>query len=95
MNASAAKINNELAIELKGLTKRFGSTLAVDNLSLSVKRGSTLGLIGPNGAGKSTTIKMLMGLLNPTAGTAQVLGRDVCTQVESPQALLAQQQRHG
>ena len=74
MNASN---NGEVAIELAGLTKKFGSTLAVDNLSLSVKRGSTFGLIGPNGAGKSTTIKMLMGLLSPTAGSVHVLGRDV------------------
>jgi ABC-2 type transport system ATP-binding protein len=66
-----------LAIELSGLTKRFGKTLAVDDLSLSVKRGSTFGLIGPNGAGKSTTIKMLMGVLRPSAGTVRVLGRDV------------------
>jgi ABC-2 type transport system ATP-binding protein len=69
--------NGEVAIELAGLTKKFGSTIAVDDLSLSVKRGSTFGLIGPNGAGKSTTIKMLMGLLSPTAGSVHVLGRDV------------------
>lgn len=77
MNTSAVSINTELAIELTGLTKRFGSTLAVDNLSLSVKRGSTFGLIGPNGAGKSTTIKMMMGVLRPSAGTVRVLGQDV------------------
>jgi ABC-2 type transport system ATP-binding protein len=77
MNANSADTSAELAIELVGLTKRFGSTLAVDDLSLSVKRGSTFGLIGPNGAGKSTTIKMLMGVLTPTAGTVRVLGRDV------------------
>lgn len=76
MNTESAD-NTELAIELVGLSKRFGSTLAVDDLSLSVKRGSTFGLIGPNGAGKSTIIKMLMGVLTPTAGTVRVLGRDV------------------
>ncbi len=65
------------AIELVGLTRRFGRTLAVDNLSLEVPRGSTFGLIGPNGAGKSTTIKMLMGMLSPTAGKTRVLGMDV------------------
>lgn len=69
--------NNDAAIELVGLTKRFGRTLAVDNLSLRIARGSTFGLIGPNGAGKSTTIKMLMGMLRPTAGEARVLGMDV------------------
>ncbi len=62
------------AIEIENLTKRFGATVAVDSLSLAVPRGSTLGLIGPNGAGKSTTIKILMGMLSPTAGDARVLG---------------------
>lgn len=65
------------AIQLGGLTKRFGRALAVDDLSLRVERGSTFGLIGPNGAGKSTTIRMLMGVLPPTAGWAVVLDRDV------------------
>ncbi len=65
------------AIELSGLTKVFGSTPAVDNLSLKIDRGSTFGLLGPNGAGKSTTIKMLMGMLSITAGEARVLGVDV------------------
>ncbi len=68
------------AIELVGLTKRFGRTLAVDNLSFEVARGSTFGLIGPNGAGKSTTIKMLMGMLSATAGEARVLGMDMFAQ---------------
>jgi ABC-2 type transport system ATP-binding protein len=67
------------AIELAGLTKRFGRTLAVNDLSLTIPRGSTFGLLGPNGAGKSTTIKMLMGLLSITAGEARVLGIDVQT----------------
>ena len=65
------------AIELFHLTKRFGRTLAVNNLSLEIPRGSTFGLLGPNGAGKSTTIKMLMGMLSPTSGRARVLGIDV------------------
>jgi ABC-2 type transport system ATP-binding protein len=65
------------AIEVTGLTKRFGRTLAVNNLSLEIPRGSTFGLLGPNGAGKSTTIKMLMGMLSITAGRAAVLGIDV------------------
>lgn len=69
--------NNDAAIELTGLTKRFGRTLAVDNMSLRIARGSTFGLIGPNGAGKSTTIKMLMGMLSPTAGEARVQEIDV------------------
>ena len=62
------------AIEFVGLTKRFGRTTAVDRLSLCVAPGSTFGLIGPNGAGKTTTIKMLMGVLTPSAGLARVLG---------------------
>jgi ABC-2 type transport system ATP-binding protein len=62
------------AIELLHLTKRFGRTLAVNDLSLTIPRGSTFGLLGPNGAGKSTTIKMLMGMLSITAGGAWVLG---------------------
>lgn len=65
------------AIELAGLTKRFGRTVAVDDLSLRIPRGSTFGLLGPNGAGKSTTIKMLLGMLSVTSGQARVLGVDV------------------
>jgi ABC-2 type transport system ATP-binding protein len=68
--------DNGSAIELVGLTKRFGRTTAVVDLSLSVPPGSTFGLIGPNGSGKTTTIKMLMGVLTPTAGRARVLGRE-------------------
>ncbi len=68
---------NGPAVELVGLTKRFGRTLAVGGLSLAIPRGSTFGLLGPNGAGKSTTIKMLMGMLSITAGEARVLGIDV------------------
>ncbi len=67
-------------IELKGLTKRFGSgdgILAVDNLSFSVAPGEVLGFLGPNGAGKSTTMKMVTGYLAPTSGTALVCGHDV------------------
>lgn len=65
------------AVEVTGLTKTFREETAVNNLSLTIERGSTFGLIGPNGAGKTTTIKMLMGLLRPTAGTINILGRDV------------------
>ena len=67
------------AIELSVLTKIFGHTAAVNNLSLKIERGSTFGLLGPNGAGKSTTIKMLMGMLSITAGEARVLGVDVAS----------------
>lgn len=72
-----APSSNDPAIEILGLTKRFGRCVAVDNLSLSIPRGSAFGLLGPNGAGKSTTLRMLMGTLAPTAGEARVLGIDV------------------
>jgi len=64
-------------IALKGLTKRFGDLLAVDDVSLSVGRGEVLGFLGPNGAGKSTTMRMAVGFIEPTAGTAEVCGFDV------------------
>ena len=69
--------DNDPAIVLRDLTKRFGSTIAVRGLSLTVPRGTTFGLLGPNGAGKSTTIRMLVGTLTPTSGEARVLGRNV------------------
>ncbi len=62
------------AIETHGLRKVFGSKVAVRNLSLTVQRGEIFGFLGPNGAGKSTSIKMLLGLVKPTGGTAFVLG---------------------
>ncbi|MEU5209772.1 ABC transporter ATP-binding protein [Streptomyces sp. NPDC020742] len=64
------------AIETRGLTKAYrGGQLAVDGLDLVVPRGSVFGFLGPNGSGKTTTIRMLMGLIDATAGTARVLGR--------------------
>jgi ABC-2 type transport system ATP-binding protein len=67
----------QVALALRGLTKRFGETTAVDRLDLDVPRGSFYGLVGPNGAGKTTTLSMATGLLRPDAGTAHVLGVDV------------------
>ena len=64
-------------VAIKGLTKRFGHLLAVDNVDLEVARGEVLGFLGPNGSGKSTTMKMVTGYLTPTAGTAEILGIDV------------------
>ncbi|WP_353807708.1 ABC transporter ATP-binding protein [Agromyces sp. SYSU T00194] len=64
------------AIEISGLTKRFGATTALDGLDLEVRRGEVLGLLGPNGAGKSTTIRILLGLLRADGGTARLLGGD-------------------
>jgi ABC-2 type transport system ATP-binding protein len=65
------------AIQTQNLTRRFGDLTAVDRLNLSVPRGVIFGFLGPNGAGKSTTINMLISLLPPTAGTAQVAGFDI------------------
>ena len=61
-------------IEVQGLTKRYGDTLAVDDLSFTVQPGMVTGFLGPNGAGKSTTMRMILGLDHPTAGTARVGG---------------------
>jgi ABC-2 type transport system ATP-binding protein len=65
------------AIETSGLVKTFGETKALDGVDLAIRAGSVYGLLGPNGAGKTTTIRVLTTLLRPTAGRAQVLGRDV------------------
>jgi ABC-2 type transport system ATP-binding protein len=64
------------ALELDGVTKRFGATEAVAGVSYSVSRGEMFGLIGPDGAGKTTTIRLLCGLLNATSGSVRVLGND-------------------
>ena len=62
-------------IEAIGLTKRYGSTVAVDDLSFKVEPGTVTGFLGPNGAGKSTTMRMILGLDNPTKGKALIFGR--------------------
>ena len=66
----------EPMIEIHGLSKRYGSQMAVNNLTLHVQKGEIFGFLGPNGAGKTTTILMLLGLSEPTAGTARVCGFD-------------------
>src|SRR4029077_13702284 len=65
------------AIEICGLSRRFGSLVAVDDLTLRLSAGVIFSLLGPNGAGESTTIKMLTTLLPPTSGTARVAGFDI------------------
>ncbi len=65
---------NEYLIEARGLTRRYGSTLAAHDISLSLRKGEILGLLGPNGAGKSTTMKMLAGVLAPSAGSVTING---------------------
>jgi len=67
----------DLAIQTEGLKRRFGDFTAVDGLDLEVPAGTFFGFLGPNGAGKSTTIKMLIGLLRITSGSALVLGRNI------------------
>ena len=62
-------------METHGLTKRYGDRLAVDAVDMRVRRGEVYGFLGPNGAGKTTTLRMMLGLIRPTAGTATVLGR--------------------
>lgn len=63
-------------MEVKGLTKHYGSFVAVDNIDFDLKRGEILGLLGPNGAGKSSTIQMLLGLLTPTSGHIEYFGKE-------------------
>jgi ABC-2 type transport system ATP-binding protein len=72
----------DIAIEVRGLTRRFQTTLAVDNLSLSVRRGELFGLVGPDGAGKTTTLRMLAGVLPTSGGDAIVNGLSVAREPE-------------
>ena len=72
----------DTVIQASGLTRRFGNFTAVDNISFTVEAGEIVGYLGPNGSGKTTTIRMLLGLLRPTEGEAQVLGFDVIRQAE-------------
>jgi ABC-2 type transport system ATP-binding protein len=77
------------AIRTEGLTKRFGSTMAVDRLDLLVRPGEIFGFLGPNGAGKTTTIRMLAGVLRPSAGRIEVAGVDLGAEGRRARALLA------
>ncbi len=72
----------EAIIETRSLSRRFGSLVAVQDVSLSVQRGEIFGVLGPNGAGKSTTIRMLCGILDPSGGSGTVVGYDIATQAE-------------
>jgi len=74
--------NNGNSVVVENLVKRFGDFTAVDRISLETRTGEIFGFLGPNGAGKSTTIRMLCGLLQPTAGRAQVAGYDVAREPE-------------
>jgi ABC-2 type transport system ATP-binding protein len=70
-----------LAIETTDLTKSYGHILAVDRLNLRVERGEIFGFLGPNGAGKTTTMRMLVGLIRPSSGSARMLGLDISTRM--------------
>ncbi|WP_448811580.1 ABC transporter ATP-binding protein [Agromyces bauzanensis] len=80
MTASAAA---DLAIETHELTKRFRAQVAVDDIDLAVPRGAVYGFLGPNGSGKTTTIRMLLGLVGATAGSARVLGEEMPRHLDS------------
>lgn len=81
-------MSDDAAMGLYGLTKRFGTTLAVDDVRLEVPRGSFFGLVGPNGAGKTTSLSMAVGLLRPDAGEARVFGVDVWREPERAKSLI-------
>ncbi|MDT3695886.1 MAG: ABC transporter ATP-binding protein [Ignavibacterium sp.] len=70
----------EPLIKIKNLKKKYGELIAVDGVSYDVNRGEMFGLVGPDGAGKTTTMRMLVGLLNPDEGNAEILGHDLLTQ---------------
>jgi ABC-2 type transport system ATP-binding protein len=70
----------EVAIRLDGLTRDFGQLRAVDHITLEVPRSTVFGFLGPNGSGKTTTIRLLLGILHPTAGRVEVLGHDVASE---------------
>ena len=76
------------AISLDRVTKQYGDRVAVDEISLDIAPGELFGFLGPNGAGKTTTIKMLVGLLRPTSGTARICGLDVVEESLAARALI-------
>lgn len=77
MTRRATVLPGDPVVSTENLSKHFGPSKAVDNLTITVPRGTITGFIGPNGSGKSTTIRMLLGLLRPTFGAATVLGEDI------------------
>jgi ABC-type branched-subunit amino acid transport system ATPase component len=74
---AATVSETDFAIDVRGLTKRFGDRTVVDDVAIRVRRGEICGFLGPNGSGKTTTIRMLCGLLEPDAGEGQCLGLDI------------------
>ncbi len=78
-DTEAGPASKDIAVKITDLTRRFGDFIAVDRVSLEVRKGEIFGFLGPNGAGKSTTIRMLCGLLLPTGGSGTVAGWDIIT----------------
>ena len=74
------------AVETEELTRTFGDFIAVDHVSLKIRQGGIYGFLGPNGSGKSTTIRMLCGILEPSAGSGRVMGLDIARQSEQIKA---------
>ncbi|MGH7623580.1 MAG: ATP-binding cassette domain-containing protein, partial [Gemmatimonadaceae bacterium] len=75
-------------IQLKALTKRYGTFTAVDAINLEVPHGQLFGFLGPNGAGKTTTLRMIAGILRPTAGTVHINGIDIAKDPSAAKAVL-------
>src|SRR6185312_1222225 len=69
-------MSGALPVETRGLVKRYGEIVAVDHVDLSVEAGDVFGYLGPNGAGKTTSLRIMLGLIRPTAGSARLFGRD-------------------
>jgi ABC-2 type transport system ATP-binding protein len=76
-------MSDDFAIDVRGMTKRFGDLTAVDHIDLQVRAGEICGFLGPNGSGKTTFIRMLCGLLHPEAGSGTCLGHDVIRESEA------------
>jgi ABC-2 type transport system ATP-binding protein len=79
---ASAQAGEGLAIDVQGLTKRYGDRTVVDHLSMQVRRGEIFGFLGPNGSGKTTSIRMMCGLLTPDGGSGQTLGLDVVREAD-------------
>jgi ABC-2 type transport system ATP-binding protein len=79
----------ELALDIELLSKRFGSTVAVDDLSLKIPRGELHALLGPNGAGKTTTLRIVAGLLRPDSGRVSIMGHDIAEDAMAAKRVLA------
>ena len=76
---STAQRSGDIVLRTRNLSKQYAKRLAVDELNLEVRRGEIFGFLGPNGAGKTTTIRMMLGLIAPTGGSVEILGKDIAT----------------